>query len=173
VADQPSAAGTREIDRWRASQFRDFAGARLDFRLPLGDRLLNDLVAERLLPRIPAVHSAIVRIEPDNRATITVEFARPWLPRLTVPLEIERNLLSSAEPVARLRISGSGVAGALAPLLRFVTLPNGVRVANRLIDIHISNFLSPADAATLSECLREARITTTEGTLWLDLRLAR
>jgi hypothetical protein len=173
VADEKSSPGTREIDRWRASQFRNFAGARLDIRVPLGEDLLNDFIERHLLPRVSSLRSVTLRLSDANRLAVRVESAKwPWLPPITIPLEIDPDLSAGPAPRARLHITGSGVAGTLAPLMRFVTLPAAVRVANRIVEIDINSFLSPADAATLTEWLRDARVTTTAGTLWLEVRLA-
>jgi hypothetical protein len=173
LTDEAARAIKREIDCWRARQFRDFAGATVDVRVPLSEQLLNDLVQQHVLPRVRALRSLALRLEDENRLTVRLESARlSWLPAVTVPLEVESDLRLASGAVARLHIRGSGIAASLAPLMRFITLPDGVRLVDNVIEIDITSLLPPIDRPTLLEWLRHAHITTTEGTLWVEVRLA-
>jgi hypothetical protein len=104
---------------------------------------------------------------------VTVETAKlRWLPPITIPLDIEPDLRLTSDVTARLHIVGSGVLATLSPLMRFIALPAGVRLVDSVVEIDITRLLQPADAAILVAWLRNGRITTTRGTLWLDVRLA-
>ena len=165
--------GIREFDHWRASQFRDFAGARLDFRVPCGEPLLNELIARYVLPRVPALRSVRLHVREANLLVVRVESATlSWLPALTIPLEIEPELCSASGATARLHIRGSGLAALLAPLTRYISLSPHVRVANKVVEIDIAGFLPAKDRPTLVAWLRNARVSTSGGALWLDVELA-
>jgi hypothetical protein len=173
LADDALRAARLEIERWRASGFRDFAGARFDFRVPLREPLLNAVLERYVLPRVPALRSITLRVGEQNRLDVTVETAKVrWLPPISIPFDIEPDLRLTPDVTSRLHIVGSGVVATLSPLLRFITLPPGVRLVDSVVEIDITRLLQPADAATLVAWLRNGRITTTGGTLWLDLRLA-
>jgi hypothetical protein len=165
---------TRQIEQWRTSHFSVFAGAKLDFRVPLTERLINDYVTASVLPRVPALRSMRIRIDGDNRLTITAASSRlSWLPQVSVPVTIESDVVLNPTPVLRLQIAGTGLAGILAPLTRFVKAwPQGVRVTDRLIELDFARFLPPLDAETLALWLRRARVTTTPGTLWIECLLS-
>jgi hypothetical protein len=141
----------REFDQWRASQFRDFAGARLDVRVPCGEPLLNNLIERYVLPRVPALRSVRLHIREANLLVVLVESATlSWLPALTIPLEIEPELCSASGATARLHVRGSGLAAFLAPLMRYISLPAHVRVANKVVEIDIAGFLPPKGQADAS-----------------------
>jgi hypothetical protein len=173
VADSPANGSTRQIQRWRANHFDDFVGATLDLRVPFREPVINQLLQDLLLPRAPALRSADVRIGEGNHLTVTVASARwLWLPPISVPLTIESDLLAAPSPALRLRVAGRGVAASLAPLLRFVNLPAGVVVRDRLIEIDLLAFVPEPDRETIRTWLDGAHLSTTADTLWLEMRLA-
>lgn len=161
------------VTEWRARRFRDFTGAEVDGRVPFTEPVINELIDRVVLPRAPSLRRLRVTVRPENRLDVFVLTRRVWLPGVTIPLEIEPDLVFTPDPTIRISIRRQGLVGEMAPLLGLVAerLPPGVRVQERLIDVNLAVLLPEGDPQLVLSWLKRARIETTTGTIWLEARL--
>jgi hypothetical protein len=134
------------MDRWieqllrdvRAGQPIDVAGTRVVGDVAISDRLVNEVIADKIGPDA-AVRDVTVRAEP-GRARVTVRVARPsFLPPLSFVLTVESQPQLPASPILVLRVGMMpGVAALLGTGLNFMNvLPPGLRLEGDrlLVDI--------------------------------------
>ena len=158
------------LETLRASGFRDLAGTRLTATIPIGERLLNDIVAAALPPSAP-VRDVTVQPQADNRLSVRVKLARlDFLPPVTLTLAIERQPELPASPALRLRIAGlPGLLGFAGPLLVNPKLPPGVRLDGDLVTIDIATLLVHHGQKELLSYLERLHVTSEAGRLVVDL----
>lgn len=125
------------MDRWleqlmrdvRAGQASDLAGTRVAGDISVADRLINQVLAEKI-GGDGAVREVTVRPEP-GRARVTIKIARPsFLPPLSFVLTVESQPQLPASPVLVLRVGMMpGVAALLGTGISFMNiLPPGHRL---------------------------------------------
>ena len=166
---------TRLLELWRASTFRDFSGAQLELRVPLNEAVLNQLLEQLVLPRVSQLRGAAITVRAGNRIDVRVaaSFAR-WLPPLTVPLDIHPDVIFAPGPIVRVDIRRGSLASEMSLLAGLFSsrLPRGVRLLDRRLEIHLAELAADGDARLVLGWLREGRISTHEGVLWLSLALS-
>lgn len=162
------------LERLQRSGFADLKGTRASARVPLSERLLNDLISETLPPG-GAVRQARLRPRAGNRVDIQVKLARPaFLPPLNITAVIERqaDLPESPEIVLKLT-SLPGVmafAGGAAAFLNI--LPPGVRMAGDRVFVHAAELARQQGHADLFALVRRLHVTAEDGAVVLDVDLA-
>jgi len=85
----------------QATQFRDLAGAQVSARIPVAERLINEVVALTLPTNMP-IREARVRPIPGDRFSVRVTPRSAFLPSLTVRVDIERQPELPGSPVLHL-----------------------------------------------------------------------
>jgi len=161
----------RILEELQGSGFRDIAGAQVSAVIPLGERLLNELIAASL-PRSGAVREASVHPQPDNRLGIRVKLARPeFLPPVSATLVIERQPDLPASPLLGLRVTGLpgllALAGPLVSIGRM--LPPGVRLEGDHVTLDLAELLAQRGQADLLRFLSRLRVTSEAGRLVLQI----
>jgi hypothetical protein len=161
----------RILQGLQASGFRDIAGAHVSATVPLGERLLNEIIAASL-PRSGAVREATVHPQPDNRVGVRVKLARPeFLPPISATLIIERQPELPSAPLLGLRVTGlPGLLALAGPMLSIGRmLPPGVRLDGDRLTVDIGALLAERGQADLLRHLSRLRVTSEAGRLVIDL----
>jgi hypothetical protein len=157
--------------RQRERGFSDFAGAHAAVTLPISDRLLN----EALIAALPS-SAPVTDLELTSRAgnRIAVRFrigGASFLPPLKLTLVIERQPELPHSPVLVLRMEMGGLLSLAGPALRFLdALPPGVRVEHDRIIVDLAMLLAQRGLGELLEYAEEVQVTTTDGSLLVNLR---
>jgi hypothetical protein len=159
------------LDKLRASRLADLAGARVTASIPLGERLLNDIVAASL-PRSGVLREATIHPLDDNRLGVHVKVERPaFLPPITITLVIERQPDFPQSP--RLVFRVIGLAGWLAlatPLLPIDRmLPPGVRLESDLLTVDLAALLAQHGYAEWLRNVDRLVVKSERGRLLIDL----
>jgi len=133
----------RVLQHQQASGFSDIAGAHASVVLPVSDRLVSRLVAERASPDWP-VSVVEVRAEAADRFVVSLRLKGPtFLPLLRVRFEIERQPELPSSPVLVLRIVPDALTAVATPFLRFLKrLPEGVGFDGSRLTLHLWTILS-------------------------------
>jgi hypothetical protein len=167
-----------QIEPWLAllreqqsTHFADLAGAHASFTIPVSERLLNRIIAERL-PRTAPISELQLRAEEANHVTVSVKLAKfAFLPAVRVRFAIERQPDLPASPVLVLRIEGK--AALAGPALRFLeVLPPGVRLENDRLSVDLATLLAQYGAADALSYLTALEVTTAAGRIIVSGRLA-
>ena len=148
----------------------DVRGATATLRVPLREHLLNELIADVVLPAYPSLRRLQVAIHPRNHLDVTAASSQfTFLPTITVRLEIDAEVQGAPTPVVRLRVRREGVSGIIAPMLSLLAqrAPAGVRLDGGLIEIHLADLLRDTPAGSYLRMLRAARLDTDAGVLWV------
>jgi hypothetical protein len=138
-------------DRWleqlmrdvRAGHSSDLAGTRVACDISVSDRLINQVLAEKI-GHDAAVREVTVRPEP-GRARVTIKIARPsFLPPLSFVLTVEAQPQLPASPVLVLRVGMMpGVAALLGTGLSFMNvLPPGLRLEGDRLFVDVAAVLN-------------------------------
>ena len=91
----------------QATQFRDLAGSQVSARVPVSERLINEVVALTLPTNVP-IREARVRPVPGDAFSVRVTPRSAFLPSLTIKLTIERQPELPGSPVLVLRMETLG-----------------------------------------------------------------
>ena len=162
------------FDDWQAGGFQQFAGADVSFRVPFSEAVINSYIAADVLPRIARLRRLDVSVHADNRLTVVVALTQPrWLPNLTLPLFLEPDVGPASDPCIRLRITGTGMAGTLAPFLSIWKdrLPPGIEVDGRVVDIRLAQAIQDPTVRLWLSRVRELRFSSVDGMLWVAGRV--
>jgi hypothetical protein len=157
----------------QATQFRDLAGSTVSARVPVSERLINEVVALTLPTNVP-IREAQVHPEPGDRFSVRVTPRSAFLPSLTIKLTIERQPELPGSPVLVLRmttLSGLvGLAAAVFPIAQM--LPPGVRMERDLIHVDLHAMAAQHGVSDLIQYLRQLRVTTEDGRVIVHAELA-
>jgi hypothetical protein len=154
----------------QATHFADLAGAHASFTVPVSDRLLNRIIADRLRPSSP-IRELELRAEDGNQVTVSVKLARlAFLPAVRLRFAIERQPDLPASPVLVLRIEG--IAARAGPVLHFLdVLPPGVRLEKNRVHVDLATLLAQHGAADGLAYLAALEVTTAAGRVVVSGRL--
>jgi hypothetical protein len=168
------------LDTWwvtllRAQQsdgFADLAGADVSMTLPVSDRLLSTLIAQRL-PRSAPIRDFDLIAHAGDEIAVRVRLAKPaFLPAIQVRLAIVQQAVLPHAPTIVLEMVSQGMAALAGNALRFVdALPPGVRFDGRRIFVDLAEILRRQNAAELLTYLTDLQVTTTEHRLIVRARL--
>lgn len=160
------------MDRWleqlmrdaRAGHAPDLAGTRVVGDVSVADRLVNQVLAEKISPD-GAVREVTVRAEP-GRARVSIKIARPsFLPPLSFVLTIEAQPQLPASPVLVLRVGMMpGVAALLGTGLSFMNvLPPGYRLEGDRLVVDMAAVLDDRGYGWVLPYLRSLNVAFEEG----------
>jgi hypothetical protein len=155
------------IDFLREQQrdgFPDLAGASASITLPISERLIGRVIAERIPGSIP-VRDVVLRAHENDVLEIRVHLAKPaFLPPLHMRLEIVQQPQLPTSPLIVLAIASNGVARLAAQALKFVdVLPHGVRFDGRRFVVDLAVLLRDHGADEALRYLTDLRISTEPG----------
>ena len=162
------------LERLQRSNFSDLEGTRASVRVPVAERLLNEVIADNL-PRGGAVREARVRPRAANRMDVQVKLARPaFLPPLNVTATIERQPEFPRSPEIVLKLGSlpgvMALAGGAAAF--FNVLPPGVRMEGERVLVNIAELTRRHGRADVLDLVRRLQVTTEDGVLVLEVDLA-
>ena len=143
--------------------FRDLAGAHATVVLPVSDRLITRIVAQRI-PESAPIREFELTAHDGNRITIRIRLAKPaFLPPIPVALVIDQQPDLPESPVLWLALESLAVGALAATALRFVdVLPAGIRFDGGRFRIDLKTLLERRNAADVLTCLTELKVTTTD-----------
>ena len=149
------------------------AAAHASFTIPVSDRLLNRIIADRL-PRSSPISELHLRAEDGNQVTVSVKLARlAFLPAVRVRLIVERQPDLPASPILVLRMVFEGVAALASPALRFLEgLPPGIRVDHDKLHVDLATLSAQYGAADALSYVTALELTTVGGRVIVSGRLA-
>lgn len=156
----------------RDAGFADVAGADVSLTLPVSDRLINQMLAERL-PRGGVVSAVDVEAMPANQFSVRVRLGpSALLPPIRFGLAVDRQPDLPAFPVIVLRIVSPGIAALAAALVaRFLrALPPWVRIDGARISIDLLAAAAGAGGAEAFAYLRSLTLTTAAGRVTVSIR---
>ena len=157
----------------QSTNFGDLAGTYASFTIPVADRLLSRIIAERLPPSSP-VSELSLYAEDRNQMVVSVKLGRlAFLPPFRIRLTIERQPDLPASPIVELRMTLEGVAALAGPVLRFLEgLPPGVRLEKDRLYIDLATLLQQYGAAAALSFITALELTTAAGRVIVSGRLA-
>jgi hypothetical protein len=157
----------------QSTNFADLAGAHASFTIPVSDRLLGRIIADRLPPSSP-IGELRLRAEDGNQVTVSVKLSRlAFLPAIRVRLAIERQPELPASPILVLRMVFEGVAALASPALRFLEgLPPGIRLEHDKLHVDLATLLAQHGAADALSYVTAVELTTVGGRVIVSGRLA-
>jgi hypothetical protein len=170
------------VDDWWVTLLRgqqsdglsDFAGAQADIVLPVSDRLITQVIAQRL-PRsgTGTVREFHLLAHPANRITVRVRLAKPaFLPPLQMTLVIDQQPALPASPLVALAVESQTIAALAGTALRFADfLPAGVRFDGRRFVIDLRTLLEQREAAGVLTWLTDLKLATDEGRVVVHARM--
>lgn len=148
----------------QATQFRDLAGSHVSARIPVSERLINEVVALTLPTNVP-IREARVHPEPGDQFSVRVTPRSAFLPSLTVKLAIERQPELPGSPVLVLRMATLGglvgLAASVFPIAQM--LPPGVRMEGELIHVDLHAQVAQRGFSNEFRYVRQLRVTTEDG----------
>jgi hypothetical protein len=152
--------------------FPDLAGSEVSATIPITDRLVGWLIAQRLPATAPIRELSIVAHR-GNELTVRVRLAKPAiLPPIQIRLAIEQQPELPASPFLVLGVVSQGVAILALNTLRFTDLlPPGVRFDGRRFIIDVRTLLE-RHAADLWSYLLDLAITIEDGRVVVHGRAA-
>jgi hypothetical protein len=156
----------------RDARFADVAGADVSLTLPVSDRLINQILAERL-PRRSVLSAVDIEALPANQFAVRVRLGHmALLPAIRVGLAIERQPDLPAFPVLGLRIVSPAIAAlAGAVVARFLQgLPPWVQVDGPRITIDLLAAAATAGAEEAFGYVQSLAVTTAAGRVIVSIR---
>src|SRR5690349_12484930 len=159
------------LDEQRAAGFRDLAGARVAFDLPIPDRLITQLIGERL-PASAPVSDLDLRAQSGNQLYVRVRLKKAsFLPPIGVRFAIERQPDLPASPLLVLRLVSEGIAAFAGPALRmFDVLPPGIRFDGTRFYIDLAALAARYGAADVLRYLTSMAVATEPGLVIVSAR---
>ena len=157
----------------QAANFADLSGAHASFTIPVSDRLLSRIIADRL-PKSSPVSELQLHAEDGNQMVVGVKLGRlAFLPPVRIRLTIEQQPDLPASPILVLRMVLEGVAALAGPGLRFLEgLPPGVRLEQDRLHVDLAALLRHHDAEAALSSITALELTTTAGRVIVSGRLA-
>ena len=149
-------------------RLEELAGAHGSGEIPVSERLLNRLVADRLGPEAP-IESAEIRVS-YGEVSARLRLRRPaFAPKITVTARVERQpeLPGSPVLVLRWRLPGLGALAALAgPVMTmFSAAPPGVRVEGDRVFLDLARLLEDRGLRELLEHIVLLHLEPQDGAL--------
>jgi hypothetical protein len=160
------------LRRQQRSGFPDLAGAEAAVTVPIGDRLINEVITART-PADGPVRDVRIRSEEANHIQVAVRVSKgPLNIPVKVTLVIDEQPLLPQRPVLVLRLANlPGVLGlAGAALTFFDFLPPGISVDGQWIRINLKTVLARYGKADLLDYLTWLQVTTRPGAVVVSAR---
>jgi hypothetical protein len=148
----------------QSTAFKDIAGTSISARVPIAPSLLSRIASEALRATALPIRAVDIRPRAGDRFDVVVTLKWPPLPRLTIPVTIERQPGFPDSPVLLLRWSFLGSLGAMAAQLTRALdrLPAGVRNERDRLTLHLPTLAAGTAAAPAMRHVKRAELHTTE-----------
>lgn len=154
-----------------AGGFADLADARASIRIPVSERLLNDVIA-RALPADGRLRSVRVRPRDGDRFDVSVKLARPdFLPPFNVTAAVERQPVLPESPLLLLRLSSIPglVSAAGFGASFFNVLPPGMSIDGNLVRVDLRVLLQRGGLDAAWPFIERVQLRSFEGRAVLEL----
>jgi hypothetical protein len=132
-----------QIARIERMVFEGLQGSTAGLRLVVDQSLINEFIAENLVPRYPALNDVQVAIGANNQIAVRVRSKAALVPDLTLHLEVER--VATLDPLAvRFRIRKQGLSQVVAWALPAIahTLPAYVKLSGDNVAVELAPLLA-------------------------------
>ena len=161
------------FDRLQRSGFADLKGLQASARVPISERLLNEVIKESL-PPAGALREVRVTPQVGNRFDLQVKLTRPaFLPPLSVTAVVERQPQFPQSPDLVLKLSSipgiMSLAGGAAAF--FNLLPPGIRMEGERVFVDIAELARQQGRGDVLGLIRRFHVTTERGAAVLDVEL--
>lgn len=160
------------VRRQQSAGFPDLAGAEAAATIPIGDRLINEVIAARLPLRGP-VREVRLRAEDANQIVVSLRITKGVLDfPLNVTLAIEEQPTLPGRPILGLRLLRMpGLIGLAGSAMRFLDfLPPGVSLDGQMLRVDIRTLLSRYGHAEVLNYLTWLQVTTRPGAVVVSVR---
>lgn len=160
------------LRRQQSAGFPDLTGTDASVTLPLGDRLINEVIAATIPPGA-AIRDVHVRSREANEIEVSFQVARGSFDfNVNVTLAIDEQPSMPERPVLGLRLAKlPGLLGLASPLLRFFdVLPPGVSMDGQRIHINLRTLLAERGRADLLDYVTWLQVTTRPGAVVIALK---
>lgn len=160
---------TRILEQLRASGFADVKGARISLAIPIGERLLNEIVAASLPPSLP-LRDLTVRPRPGNHLQVKARVAKfDFLPPVSVTLEIDQQPRLPDVPLGLRLRSFPGLTSLAGSFLSPDKLPRGVRLEGDRLFVDVRELLDRAGHGDLAPLVERLHVASEEGRLVVEV----
>ena len=168
----PKSSVSQQLESLKRSGFAGLEGSEATLRLVIDAALVNEIVADAIAPRYPALRELRVDFEADNQVKVRVRSTTPFVPKVTLQLEIERVTLEPA-PAVRLRIRKHGFSKLIAALLPTLAdkLPPDVSLSGDNIELDLATLLGRWNLTWILALLVSLEIETLPEQLHVVLEL--
>jgi hypothetical protein len=147
-----------------SGDFPDMAGAEAAVTLPISDRLITRLIAQRL-PQSAPIRELEVRAHQGDQISVRMRLSKPAiLPPVQIRLAIEQQPQLPAAPTLVVGIVSQGLASLAVNALKFVdVLPPGISFDGRRFVIDLRTLLDRYGRGWVLAYLTDLKITTADG----------
>ena len=158
------------LQQLRASRLADLKGTHVSVRVPISERLLNDVLAA-VIPETAPVRFVQLHPGGGNRIAVRVKLARPdFLPPITVTADIVEQPAWPDGPLVLRMLSLPGLismAGAALPVAS--RLPPGVRLQDQRVLIDLPVIMEAQGLGEWAPFVESVTVQSEEGRLILDV----
>ena len=157
------------LQQLREAKFSDIKGARFALSIPIGERLLNELVRAALPPTAP-VRDVAVAPRAANVLQVRARVAKiDFLPPLSLTLDIDQQPQLPDTPLGlRLRLF-PGLTAMAGSFLNPSAMPPGIRLEGDRLYVDIRHLLQRAGYEDVVPLIERLRVSSEEGRLILEL----
>ena len=144
--------------------FPDMAGAEAAVTLPISDRLISRLIAQRLPPSAP-IRELEVRAHQGDQISVRMRLSKSaFLPPVQIRLAIEQQPQLPAAPTLVIGIVSQGLASLALNALKFVdVLPPGISFDGQRFVVDLRTLLDRYGTGWVLAYLTDLKITTADG----------
>ena len=159
------------LEQLRASRFAGIQGTRASVSIPVGERLLNELVTT-MMPASAPVRDLQIRPQADNRLAVRARASRlEFLPPVTISLQIEQQPQLPDTPLVIRILSLPGLLSIASSLLSPASLPPGIRLDRDRVLVDVRQLLESKGFGEVVPLIERLHVASEEGRLRLDVDL--
>jgi hypothetical protein len=164
----------RQLERLRDNILAGLEGSAATLRLVIDEALVNELVAESVTSRYPALRELRLTFEADNQVSVLARSTKPLMPKVTLHCEIERVAILDPSAIVRVRILKRGFSQIVSALLPTMAdrLPPDVKVSGDYLELDLATLLDRWNLSWILPMVVHLEVETFTGQVQvaLDLR---